>query len=95
MTPAVAAPYASAPQILGKGARIVPLEPYAWVDVLVPLLRDPLECSRWSDRARSVAREHSTPGSGSPTRCSMPASRSPAGEGLGVGSPARWWRSEP
>ncbi len=57
-TPAVVAPYGPAAEVLGGGARIVPLETEAWVDALVPLLRDPGERSRWSEQGRRVAREH-------------------------------------
>jgi len=57
-TPAVVAPYGPAREVLGEAARIVPLDPGAWADVLLPLLEDSEERRRWSDRGREIARGH-------------------------------------
>jgi glycosyltransferase involved in cell wall biosynthesis len=56
-TPAVVAPYGPAREVLGNAARIVALDPNAWVDALVRIIDDDAEHARCSaEGMRQAAR---------------------------------------
>lgn len=50
--PVIAADYGSAREVLGTAARILPLDPRAWLNAIRPLLRDPGERRLWSREGR-------------------------------------------